>query len=39
MDQIDKYNKVEEDQLQGKGKAKIFPQEIRDFKSNQYNNN
>ena len=32
MDRIDKYKKVEEDQQQGKGKAKIIPQERRDFK-------
>ena len=25
MDRIDKYKRVEEDQLQGKGKAKIIP--------------
>ena len=39
MDQIDKYKKVEEDQQQGKGMAKVIPQEIRDFRSNRYNNN
>ena len=39
MDQINKYKRVEEDQLQGKGKAKVIPQERRDFRSNQYNNN
>ena len=39
MDQIDKYRRVEEDQLQGKGKAKVIPQERRDFRSDQYNNN
>ncbi|XP_030964245.1 uncharacterized protein LOC115985451 [Quercus lobata] len=39
MDQIDKYKRVEEDQLQGKGKEKVIPQERRDFKSNRYNNN
>ena len=33
MDQIDKYKRVEENQLQGKGKAKIIPQERRDFTS------
>ena len=32
MDRIDKYRRVEEDQLQGKGKAKIIPQERRDFR-------
>ena len=25
MDQIDKYRRVEEDQLQGKGKEKVIP--------------
>ena len=39
MDQIDKYRRVEEDQLQGKGKAKLIPQEKRDFRSDRYNNN
>ena len=38
MDRIDKYKKVEEDQLQGKGKAKVIPQERRDFRSDRYNN-
>ena len=39
MDRIDKYRKVEENQIQGKGKAKVIPQERRDFKSDHYNNN
>ena len=39
MDRIDKYRKVEKDQLQGKGKAKVIPQEKRDFRSDRYNNN
>ena len=39
MDRIDKYKQVEEDQLQGKGKAKVIPQEMRDFRSDQYKNN
>ena len=39
MDQIDKYKRVEKDQQQGKGKAKVMPQEMRDLKSNLYNNN
>ena len=39
MDMIDKYRRVEEDQLQGKGKAKINPQERRDFRSDCYNSN
>ena len=33
MDRIDKYKRVEEDQLQGKGKEKVIPQEMRDFRS------
>ena len=33
MDQIDKYKRVEEDQQKGKGKAKVIPQERRDFSS------
>ena len=33
MDQIGKYKRVEEDQLQGKGKEKVIPQEMRDFRS------
>ena len=39
MNQIDKYRRVEENQLQGKGKAKVIPQEMRDFRSDRYNNN
>ena len=39
MDQVDKYKRIEDDQQQGKGKAKVIPQEKRDFKSNRYNNN
>ena len=39
MDQIDKYRRVEENQLQGKGKVKVIPQERRDFRLDQYNNN
>ena len=38
MDWINKYRRVEEDQLQGKGKAKVIPQERRDFRSDWYNN-
>ena len=37
MDQIDKYKRVEEDQQQGKGKAKVIPQERRDFKLDRFN--
>ena len=39
MVQIDKYKRVEEDQQHRKGKAKVIPQESRDFKSDRYNNN
>ncbi|XP_030945820.1 uncharacterized protein LOC115970309 [Quercus lobata] len=39
MDRIDKYRRVEEDQLQGKGKAKVISQKRRDFRSDRYNNN
>ena len=39
MNQIDKYKRVEEDQQQGKGKTKVIPQEMRDFKLDRYNNN
>ena len=39
MDRIDKYRRVEEDQLQGKGKAKVILQERRDFRLDRYNNN
>ena len=39
IDRIDKYRKVEEDQLPGKGKAKVIPQERRDFRSDRYNSN
>ena len=39
MDRIDKYKRVEEDQLHGKGKEKVIPQERRDFRSDRYTNN
>ena len=39
MDRIDKYKRVEEDQLQGKGKKKVIPQEMRDFRLDRYNSN
>ena len=39
MDRIYKYRKVEENQLQGKGKAKVIPQERGDFSSDRYNSN
>ena len=39
MDRIDKHKRVEEDQLQGKGKEKVIPQERRDFRSDRSHNN
>ena len=39
MDRVDKYKRIEDDQQQGKGKAKAIPQEKRDFRSDRYNNN
>ena len=39
MNRIDKYKRVKKNQQQGKGKAKVIPQEMRDFRSNCYNNN
>ena len=38
MDRIDKYKRIEEDQMQGRGKEKVIPQERRDFRSDRYNN-
>ena len=34
IDRVDKYKRIEDDQQQGKGKAKVIPQEMRDFRSN-----
>ena len=39
IERIDKYKRVEEDQQLGKGKAKVIPQEMRDFKLDRFNNN
>ena len=39
MDRVDKYKRIEDDQLQGKGMANVIPQEMRDFRSDRYNNN
>ena len=39
MDRIDKYRRIEEDQLQGKGKVKVILQERRDFRSDRTQNN
>ena len=33
MDQVDKYKRIEDGQQQGKGKAKVIPQEWMDFRS------
>ena len=38
MDRINKYKRVEEDQMQGKGKEKLIPQERWDFRSDRYTN-
>ena len=41
MDRVDKYKRIEDDQQQGKGKGKdkVIPQEMRDFRSDRYSNN
>ena len=39
MDWVDKYKRIEDDQQQEKGKAKVIPQERRDFRLDRYNNN
>ena len=39
MDRIDKYRRIEEDQLQGKGKMKAIPQERRDSRLDRSQNN
>ena len=39
MNWIYKYKRIEENQHQGKGKAKVIPQESRDFRLDRYNNN
>ena len=39
MDYIDEYKRVKEDELQGKGKAKVVLQDRRDFRLKRYNNN
>ena len=38
MDRIDKYKRVEEDQMQGRRKEKVIPQERRDFRLDRYKN-
>ena len=39
MDRIDKYKRVEKDQLQGKGNEKIIPHKRNDYRSKRYNSN
>ena len=39
MDRVNKYKRIEDNQQQGKGKAKVIPQNMRDFRSDRYNNN
>ena len=39
MNRVDKYKRIEDDQQQGKGKAKVVSQEMKDFRSDRYNNN
>ena len=39
IDRIDKYKKVEEDQLQGKGKEKIIPSKGNNYRSERYIHN
>ena len=39
MDHIGEYKWVEEDQQQGKWKAKVVPQDRRDFRYDRYNSN
>ena len=39
MEHIDEYKWVEEDQQQRKWKAKVIPQDRKDFRSDKYNNN
>ncbi|XP_065630030.1 uncharacterized protein LOC136067730 [Quercus suber] len=39
MDRIDKYKRVKEDQQQDRGKGKVIPQEMRDFRLDHDNNN
>ncbi|XP_075633416.1 uncharacterized protein LOC142605873 [Castanea sativa] len=39
IDHIDEYKRVDEDQQQRKGKAKVVPQDRRNFRLDRYNNN
>ena len=39
MNRVDKYKRIEDDQQQEKGKAKVTPQKRRDFRLDRYRNN
>ena len=39
MDRVDKYERIEDNQQQGNRKAKVISKEMRDFRSDRYNNN
>ena len=39
IDRVDKYKRIEDNQQQGKGKAKVIPQDRRDFRLDRYSNN
>ena len=39
MDRVDKFKRIEDDQQQEKRKAKVNPQERRDFRPDRYSNN
>ena len=39
MDRVNKYKRIEDDQQQERGKDKVISQEMRDFRSDLYNNN
>ena len=39
MDRVDKYKRIEDDQQHERGKDKVILQEMRDFRSDRYNNN
>ena len=39
IDRVDNYKRIEDDQQQRKGKAKVIPQDRRDFRLDRYSNN
>ena len=39
IDRIDKYKRIEDNEQQGKGKAKVILQERKDFRLDRYSNN